>query len=266
VEAHLEDIIAFSELGEFIERPVKTYSSGMLVRLGFSIAAHIEADVMLIDEVLAVGDEAFQRKCLRRISERIAAGATLALVSHAAGAIERVCDRVVVLDAGQIAFDGPTAEGLLFYRRLLGTEREAESVRPKPDRSVFVESIELQDAGGRRRESFRTGETARLVLDLGARVAIGRVEVAFELRAADGRPVFYTSTPVDRPEQGTRLVFEMPLSLLGGDYDIVVGVHEPDDADPGIDRLIAINVSETPGVRGIADLRGTWSVEQAVRR
>jgi ABC-type polysaccharide/polyol phosphate transport system ATPase subunit len=266
VEARLDDIVAFSELGEFIDVPVKTYSSGMLVRLGFSIAAHIDADVLLIDEVLAVGDEAFQRKCLRRISERIAAGATLVLVSHAAGAIERVCDRVVVLDSGQVVFDGPTAEGLLFYRRLLGTEREASSVRPKPDRAVFVEDIELQDAEGRRRESFRSGDTVRLALTLGARAAMAHVEVALELRAADGRPVFYTATPVEQPEQGTRLVFEMPLGLLGGDYDIVVGVHEPDDPDPGIDRLIALNVSETPGARGIADLRGTWSVVQAVQR
>ena len=267
VEAHLEEIVAFSELGEFIDVPVKTYSSGMLVRLGFSIAANIEADVLLIDEVLAVGDESFQRKCLRRISERIAAGATLVLVSHAAGAIERVCDRVVVLEAGEVAFDGPTAEGLLFYHRLLGTEREAAAVRTKPDRAVFVEDIELQDSEGRRRESFRSGEAARLVLGLGVRAAPpAGVSVAIELRAADGRPVFGTSTPLDRPEQGARLVFEVPrLGLLGGDYDIVVGVHEPDDPDPGIDRLIALNVAETPGASGIADLRGTWSVEQAVR-
>ena len=102
----------------------------MFVRLGFSIAAHLDADVMLIDEVLAVGDEAFQRKCLRRISEQIAAGATLVLVSHDAGAVERVCERVVVLDAGRIVFDGPTAEGLLHYHRLMGTEHGGGRVVP----------------------------------------------------------------------------------------------------------------------------------------
>ena len=89
----------------------------MFVRLGFSIAAHLDADVLLIDEVLAVGDEAFQRKCLRRMSERIASGTTIVLVSHDAAAIERVCERVVVLDAGRVVFDGPTAEGLLHYHR-----------------------------------------------------------------------------------------------------------------------------------------------------
>jgi ABC-type polysaccharide/polyol phosphate transport system ATPase subunit len=269
VERHLDEIIAFSELGEFIDVPVKAYSSGMLVRLGFSIAAHIDADVLLIDEVLAVGDEAFQRKCLRRISERIASGATLVLVSHAAGAIERVCDRVVVLESGKVAFDGPTAEGLLFYRRLLGVEREAEPVRPGPDRAVFVEDVELQDSEGRRRESFRAGDVVRLVLGLGVRAGATApgVEIAIELRDAGGRPLFGTSTPVEGAEPGARVTFEIPrLALLGGDYDIVVAVHEAGDPDPGIDRLIALNVAATPDGQGVSDLRGTWTVEQAVRR
>jgi ABC-type polysaccharide/polyol phosphate transport system ATPase subunit len=118
----MEKIVAFSELGSFVDVPVKTYSAGMYLRLGFAIAAYLDADVLLIDEVLAVGDEAFQRKCLRRISERIALGTTLVLVSHDPASIERVCERVVVLEAGAVAFDGPTAEGLRFYHRLMGTE------------------------------------------------------------------------------------------------------------------------------------------------
>jgi ABC-type polysaccharide/polyol phosphate transport system ATPase subunit len=119
VDAREAAIVEFSELGEFIDAPVRTYSSGMFVRLGFAIAAHLDADVMLIDEVLAVGDEAFQAKCLQRIRELMAGGLTLMLVSHDAGTIERVCDRVVVLDEGRVAFDGPTAAALEHYRRLL---------------------------------------------------------------------------------------------------------------------------------------------------
>jgi ABC-type polysaccharide/polyol phosphate transport system ATPase subunit len=121
-------IAEFSELGEFLDAPVRTYSSGMFVRLGFSIAAHLDADVMLIDEVLAVGDEAFQRKCLERVRELMAAGMTLVLVSHDAGAIESVCERVVVLDEGRVSFDGPTADGLAHYRRLLA-DHEGTAVR-----------------------------------------------------------------------------------------------------------------------------------------
>jgi ABC-type polysaccharide/polyol phosphate transport system ATPase subunit len=128
VEARLDAIVAFSELGDFIDVPVRTYSSGMFVRLGFSIAAHLDADVMLIDEVLAVGDEAFQFKCLQRIRELMEGGMTLVLVSHDAGAIESVCRRVVLLDEGEVAFDGPTAEGLVAYRRLLA-DHEGQAVR-----------------------------------------------------------------------------------------------------------------------------------------
>src|SRR4051794_25826610 len=122
IEERVEAIVDFSELGDFIDVPVKAYSSGMFLRLGFSIAAFLDADAMLIDEILAVGDESFQRKCLERISTRMAAGTTLVLVSHDPTAIERVCRRVVVLDAGRVAFDGEVAEGLLFYHRLLGAE------------------------------------------------------------------------------------------------------------------------------------------------
>src|SRR5205823_13254857 len=120
IEERLDRIIAFSELGSFVDVPVRTYSTGMFVRLGFAIAAHLDAEILLIDEVLAVGDEAFQRKCLRRISEQIAAGVTLLLVSHDLAAIERVCERVLVLDHGKIVFDGATTDGLLHYRRLTG--------------------------------------------------------------------------------------------------------------------------------------------------
>ena len=117
VDERLDAIIAFAQLDEFIELPVSTYSQGMFLRLGFAIAAHLDPDVLLIDEVLAVGDEAFQRKCEARIAEQIEAGATLVLVSHDASLVERTCDRVVVLDHGRVLFDGATAEGLEVYRR-----------------------------------------------------------------------------------------------------------------------------------------------------
>ena len=121
IEARMDAILEFSELGRFIDVPVRTYSSGMFVRLGFAIAAHLEADVLLIDEVLAVGDEAFQRKCEAQIARQIDGGATLVLVSHDAALIERTCARVVVLDDGRVACDAPAAEALGFYHRLMGT-------------------------------------------------------------------------------------------------------------------------------------------------
>jgi ABC-type polysaccharide/polyol phosphate transport system ATPase subunit len=126
VEGRIERIIEFSELGHFIDAPIKTYSSGMLVRLGFAVAAHLEADAMLIDEVLAVGDEAFQAKCLRHIRTQIEQGTTVVLVSHDPGTIEEACRRVVVLDSGRVAFDGGVAEGLAFYHERFGTSEAVQ--------------------------------------------------------------------------------------------------------------------------------------------
>ena len=136
IEERLDAIIEFSELGDFIDAPVATYSSGMFLRLGFSIAAHLDADVLLIDEVLAVGDEAFQRKCEARIAEQIEGGATLVLVSHDPALIERTCRRVIVLDGGRKIFDGPVGEGMPFYHRLMGTAEEVRVAAMKPEEAL----------------------------------------------------------------------------------------------------------------------------------
>jgi ABC-type polysaccharide/polyol phosphate transport system ATPase subunit len=268
VDERMEAIVAFSELGDFVELPVRTYSSGMLVRLGFSIAAHLEADVMLIDEVLAVGDEAFQRKCLTRIAERIEAGATLVLVSHAPGAIERVCERVVVLDTGRVAFDGPAPEALLHYHGMLGTEHGAgAALRAGPaDRVLAVTEVELQDGQGRTRHMFHSGEPMRMLFTVVARGVTERPQLVLEVRDESGHNVFRTLTPLEDLETGSRLALEIPrLALLGGDYDLVVSAQERSDPDPGIDRLASFSVADEPGAEGVADLRGSWRVADRER-
>jgi ABC-type polysaccharide/polyol phosphate transport system ATPase subunit len=111
----LQEIIAFSELGEFIHMPIKNYSSGMLVRLGFSIATHLTAPIILIDEVLAVGDVGFQNKCLNKIRELHQQGRTLVLITHDANAIQNNCTRCIVIDNHEKVYDGPAAGGADVY-------------------------------------------------------------------------------------------------------------------------------------------------------
>lgn len=118
------DIIGFSELGEFIDAPVKRYSSGMVTRLGFSIAAHIFPDMIFIDEVLAVGDAAFQQKCMERIMQMKAEGRTLLFVSHAPGAVRALCERAVWLDHGVARMDGTADEVLDGYENWLNLQSE----------------------------------------------------------------------------------------------------------------------------------------------
>jgi ABC-type polysaccharide/polyol phosphate transport system ATPase subunit len=260
VQERIERIIAFSELAGFIDIPVKTYSSGMFVRLGFSIAAHLDADVLLIDEVLAVGDEAFQRKCLRRISEQIATGATVVLVSHEAAAIERVCERVVVLDAGRVMFDGPTAEGLLFYHRLIGAEHGAGiSVRPHHERAVEVRDVELLDRAGRPATVFRSGEPLRIVAGLRARDRARSAILALELRADDGARLWRNDAGISLDSAGAAtLAYEIPaLGLLGGDYDLALGATC--DGEPAwLDRTVRFSVVSESAAQGVIDLGGSW--------
>lgn len=122
VEERYEVIVEFAGLGDFINRPVRTYSSGMLVRLAFAVAINIEPDLLIIDEALAVGDESFQRKCYSRIEEIKARGATILFVSHAAQSVVQLCDRAVLIEAGERILTAPPREVIACYHRLLHAE------------------------------------------------------------------------------------------------------------------------------------------------
>ncbi|MBA2504671.1 MAG: ABC transporter ATP-binding protein [Thermoleophilaceae bacterium] len=259
IEARVDEIVAFSELGDFIDVPVKAYSAGMYLRLGFSIVAHLDAHVLLIDEILAVGDESFQRKCLKRISEQMAAGATLVLVSHDPTAIERVCQRVVVLDGGRVAFDGDTADALLFYHRLLGAEAPREKLRASRG-ELEVTGLELRDSGGAARHMFRSGESMTVALKLHARTPADRAVVAIEVRDSRGETAFRTDTTAGEIREGAEIEFEVPrLAMLGGDYDLAVGAYDQ-DAPQVLDRIARFSIAQTSDGEGLVDLRGTWTV------
>jgi ABC-2 type transport system ATP-binding protein len=109
-----DDIIEFADIGKFLETPVGHYSSGMFSRLGFAVAVHTDSDIFLVDEVLAVGDKPFKRKCIARMEEIRKEGRTLFYVSHSAPSVKRMCDRVLVLDKGVLGYDGPTKEGIKY--------------------------------------------------------------------------------------------------------------------------------------------------------
>jgi lipopolysaccharide transport system ATP-binding protein len=115
IDAVFEDVVAFAEIGRFLNTPVKHYSSGMQMRLGFSVSAHLMADVMLIDEVLSVGDSAFQRKCRTRIKDLVSQGRTVLLASHSMGTVKELCSSVLVLDGGIQVFFGAAREGIALY-------------------------------------------------------------------------------------------------------------------------------------------------------
>ena len=196
IEERLDDIVAFSELGHFVDVPVKTYSSGMLVRLGFSIAAHLDADVLLIDEVLAVGDEAFQRKCLRRINERILAGADararLATRRRPSSGRARASS---CSTAAASSSTGRRPKGCCTTTSCSATT--ASSACRPPTGPSLSRTSQLLDGDGHPRAVFSTGEPLRIVLDLGVKPGAEPTRVAFELRKSSGEPVFAAGHEVD---------------------------------------------------------------------
>jgi ABC-2 type transport system ATP-binding protein len=111
-----DDIVEFADIGKFLDTRVGLYSSGMFSRLGFAVAVHTESDIFLVDEVLAVGDRPFKRKCIARMQEIREEGRTLVYVSHAAGSVRKMCDRVLVLESGVLGFDGPVEEGIRYVK------------------------------------------------------------------------------------------------------------------------------------------------------
>jgi lipopolysaccharide transport system ATP-binding protein len=138
VDAKLDSILAFAEIGDFVNQPVKTYSSGMFVRLAFAVAVAVEPDVLVVDEALAVGDAYFQRKCHRRIQELQEAGSTLLLVTHSSDVVERMCDRGVVINAGHKMYDGPVRGAISGYLKLIFGSHISE---PSGEDAVAIEVV-----------------------------------------------------------------------------------------------------------------------------
>jgi lipopolysaccharide transport system ATP-binding protein len=189
IAAKLERIVEFAGVQQFIDTPVKWYSSGMYVRLGFAVAAHMEPDVLLVDEVLAVGDAEFQVKCLQRIQELKHQGTTCLFISHDLTAVERLCDSAVLLEAGTIAAAGLPTDVVASYHRRLSMWDPASGVTSidSPNSGVALTNLTLRNPDEPQAVSFRTG--APLTLTLRYAVARPVSNVEFELRyySADGK-------------------------------------------------------------------------------
>src|SRR5205085_6253100 len=183
-------IVAFAGLEEFIDLPVRTYSSGMYMRLGFAIAAHIDADVLLLDEVFAVGDEQFQRKCFGKIFEFKQRGGTIVFVSHDAAAVERLCNRAILLRGGTVEFDGPTHDAIVRYRRLLAADRDPEErgagLKEWGSGEARLEAVELVGVDGEQRTQFLSGEPLTLRLRVDSETPLPPPRLSYELRDSSG--------------------------------------------------------------------------------
>jgi ABC-type polysaccharide/polyol phosphate transport system ATPase subunit len=268
VDEHLDEIIEFAELEAFKDVPVRTYSSGMYMRLGFAVAMHIQADVLLLDEILAVGDEAFQQKCFGRIGDFKRAGGTIVFVSHDPGAVERLCDRAIALERGRVLEEGAAGEVVrAYHRRLVSAPAEAAARR---DGAVGwqcrVHEVRAVGGDGASRERFTEGEPMALEVWLYSDAGVDGASVTVGIRDADGRPV--GSQTLDevhlRSERLERLRLNFPgLPMREGRFFVDVGVTTRDrDAELArSDRALELSVfGSDAGGSGPIRLGGTWDL------
>jgi lipopolysaccharide transport system ATP-binding protein len=159
IESKFDEIVAFSEIEKFINTPVKRYSSGMYVRLAFAVAAHLQPEILIIDEVLAVGDYVFQQKCLNKMQDVSTGGRTVLFVSHNLGAVSRLCNRCLLLEGGQLIESGPTASVVQSYMTSGLAERPEYTQGANPEKAMNIRRIVLRGADGEIRSDIRYDES-----------------------------------------------------------------------------------------------------------
>jgi ABC-type polysaccharide/polyol phosphate transport system ATPase subunit len=268
VDAHLDEIIEFAELQQFKDVPVRTYSSGMYMRLGFAVAMHVQPDILLLDEVLAVGDEPFQQKCFGRLGDFKREGGTIVFVSHDPSAVERLCDRAIMLDAGRIVEEGAAAEVVSAYHRrvVTGPAEEASRRDGRSSGRCRVHEVRAIAGDGTARDRFVEGEPMALEVWLYAEEEIADVSVTVGIRDAEGRPV--GSQTLDgallRPRRLERLRLNFPgLPMREGRFFVDVGVTTADrDAELALaERALELSVfGSGAGGSGPIRLGGTWEL------
>src|SRR5436190_3558830 len=267
VQEHLDEIIGFAELEDFAHVPVRTYSSGMYMRLGFSMAMHVNPDVLLLDEVLAVGDEAFQQKCFGRIGDFKRAGGTIVFVSHDANAVERVCERAIMLENGRVVEQGASVDVVSAYHRRL-VARAADVVARRdghPAERCRVHEVRAIGGDGTVRDRVTEGEPVTLEVSLYAEEGVEGARVTVGFRDGNGLPV--GSQMLEgvrlRPARLEQLLLRFPgLPMREGRFFVDVGVTTEDGVELArAERALELSVfSSDAGGSGPIRLGGSWDL------
>jgi ABC-2 type transport system ATP-binding protein len=239
VERVFDDIVAFAELEQFIDTPVKHYSSGMFIRLGFAVAINVDPEILLVDEVLSVGDEAFQRKCVDKVRAFQDEGRTIVVVTHAADMVRQMCDKAAALEHGKLVAEGDPNEVIREFReRLLKAATPAEDMSPELARSEMSPMwgrVKIADArvvyATDDQEAVAPGEGMKLVITLEADKPVSDVVIGVAVYGSMGWLVFGTNTEFQGIDLGTiegrrTVTFDFPeVPLLDGTYALTIGVH-----------------------------------------
>jgi ABC-type polysaccharide/polyol phosphate transport system ATPase subunit len=291
-EALFPAIERFAEIGPFLYQPVKTYSSGMYVRLAFAIAASVEPDILIIDEALAVGDAVFQHRCLRRINELHERGATVLFVSHDAAAVRALCSRAILLKTGSVIADGKPADVLNLYQKIImereqAYEAETGALRSEPteadqslapvsyayrhgDRSAEIIGAELTDATHARVEIVESGEPLTLRVLARFHHDVDDPVIGFLIRNSHGIHAYGTNTKEQQIEFGTvrsgeviEVTFAFDCWLGVDQYTISLATHSREgQAYDWLDAALFVRVTSMTLTEGIANLNASVTTRQ----
>lgn len=287
VRRRLDEIVEFAGMREFIDAPARTYSSGMYMRLGFAVAVHLDPDVLLMDEVLAIGDEAFTRKCADRFAEFRRLGKTMLLVGHEAAIVERWCDEAVWLDHGVIRALGAPHKVIDLYRQAM-SEQESDALarsyeRPMPpvtvagatsearDRwgtgEIEIEGVRLDDTYGHERYVYTSGEPVTIRFAYRVRRPVDRPVFGFAIVRNDGLWIYGTDTTLAKvavPALGAAGEVKVTIDALGlvaGRYFVDVAVHAADGTPYDYhSRRYPFSVRDEVAERGVTKVHHRWHI------
>jgi ABC-type polysaccharide/polyol phosphate transport system ATPase subunit len=292
-ERLLPEIASFAEIGDFIYQPVKTYSSGMYVRLAFATAIASSPEILIIDEALAVGDAVFQHRCMRRIKEMQESGTTILFVSHDPGAVRALCNRAFLLNHGQMVAEGKPADVLNRYQKIIMARQQAYEANLKPvdpestsnefverkplsyvyrhgDRSAEVLQVELLDSALRPTEIVETGQPLLVRVVYVAHADLDDVVCGFLLRNRHGIHLYGTNTelqevPFERVQRGelTEVTFEFNCWIAPDMVSLSVAVHSGEGVSfDWLDGCLFFRVISATYMEGLANLNATASTRR----
>lgn len=273
VAPRFDAIVAFAELERFVDLPVRNYSSGMYMRLGMAVAVHLDPEVVLVDEAFAVGDEAFQRKCLRKLKEFQEQGVTILLVSHDLLLVERVAARACLLHQGRVAALGPSADTIAQYHRLAAQEGGVAGEHRWGSRDIVIERVETRDARGEPAAVFRTGDPMTVVMTYRAPRRVEAPVFGLAIYREDGAHITGPNTrmngcPIPWVEGDGEVRYDVArLPLLPGRYVLSVSAYDFDLslAYDHRERVGQFTVVEGGTLErfGLVTFDGTWAVQPA---
>ena len=277
IEERMEDIISFSELEAFMDQPVRTYSSGMYMRLAFAVAINVDADILLIDEILAVGDASFQSKCFHRLREIKAKGTTIVIVSHALSQIEDICDRTIWIDKGKIWQEGIPRKVHRLYSEfmsghVLSSEQKDQCIKDKRkekavcQKPVVIKNVKLKDSRGIEKRTFITGESAVIEFDFVSQKKEKEfVSIELVVLRNDGFECYETNTfregiaLMNLSGSGTIRCMVDKLNLVTGEYWIELAIRDPDAVPYDYkEKAVTFAMNSLDRERGVVKIEHTW--------